>query len=189
MSNLIVQLHQEHKTVFTVDDLRIVWQEPDSKKLKSKIHYYTDSGQLIRLSKGVYALDGEYNTYELATSIYTPSYISFETVLRSEGLIFQHYTGLFVATYLSREVEVKNQKLMYRKIKQEVLVNPEGIIQKEGYAIASRERALLDMLYVDPNFYFDNLSGIHWQDCHRLVDMYTNKSLKARMTELESNAK
>jgi len=62
---------------------------PDN--LKAKIAYYVKQGVLIRLTRGVFAKNKDYNPKELATSIYTPSYISFETVLREAGVIFQHY--------------------------------------------------------------------------------------------------
>jgi len=41
------------------------------------------------LRRGLYAKDNSYDKNELATKIYIPSYISFETVLRNAGAIFQ----------------------------------------------------------------------------------------------------
>lgn len=188
MSKPIISLHRANKSVFTTDDLRIIWDEADSEKLKNKIAYFTRSGQLKRLAKGVYALDDNYNRYELATSIYSPSYISFETVLRNEGLIFQHYQTIFSASYLSRELAVDDNQLTYRKIKNEVLVNTDGIIQHSGFAIASKERALLDTLYINPKFYCDNLSQVDWTTCMSLVGIYDNKSLVSRVEEMKQHA-
>jgi hypothetical protein len=65
---------------------------------------------LIRVYRGLYAKDEDYNQFELATRIYTPSYISFETVLTRSGINFQYYNNIFVASYVSREIIVNNQK-------------------------------------------------------------------------------
>jgi predicted transcriptional regulator of viral defense system len=59
------------------------------------------------------------NKFEIATKIYKPSYISFETVLSQSGVIFQYYSQIFVASYLTREIEVDGQKYFYRKINKE----------------------------------------------------------------------
>jgi predicted transcriptional regulator of viral defense system len=188
MKNPILELHQKNKTVFTTDDLRIIWKQANSEQLKSKVQYYVSKGDLIRLTKGIYALDDDYNQMELATSMYTPAYVSFETVLREHGLIFQHYESIFVASYLSREVTVQSTTMVYRKLKQEVLVNPEGILHEAGYAKATKERAVLDTLYLKPNFYFDNLHGLDWTLCRSMATLYQNQALIDRLKSLEQNA-
>lgn len=97
MDNLITKLYQSQKTVLTNKDLALIWQETNQDNLKAKIAYYVKQNALVRLTRGVFAKDKNYNPKELATSIYTPSYISFETVLREAGIIFQHYDTIFVA--------------------------------------------------------------------------------------------
>ena len=91
MDNLIAKLYQSPKTILTNKDLALIWGETNLNNLKAKIAYYVKRGVLIRLTRNVFAKDANYNAKELATSIYTPSYISFETVLREAGTIFQHY--------------------------------------------------------------------------------------------------
>lgn len=188
IKNPILQLYKKNKNIFTLDDLRIVWEESNSENLKSKVKYYIDGGDLFRISKGVYSISPDYNPKELITSLYQPSYISFETVLRENGVIFQHYDTIFAASYLSREMEIKNTKVVYRKLKQSLLINPEGIINNPGYAKASKERALLDTLYLKPEFYFDNLKGIDWAACRNLATIYDNQSLLDRLNILEQDA-
>src|SRR3989338_10996408 len=97
MDSLIAKLYQSNKTILTSKDLALVWEENDQIKLKDKISYYVRRGALIRLTRGVFAKDKNFNSKELATSLYTPSYISFDTVLREAGIIFQHHDSIFVA--------------------------------------------------------------------------------------------
>jgi hypothetical protein len=90
MDSLIAKLYQSTKTILTNKDLALIWQENDKDNLNAKIAYYVKQKALIRLTRGVFAKNKDYNSKELATSLYTPSYISFETVLREAGVIFQH---------------------------------------------------------------------------------------------------
>jgi hypothetical protein len=50
------------------------------------LNKYVTAGKLIRVRRGLYAKDKDYNRFELATRINTPSYISFETVFTGSGL-------------------------------------------------------------------------------------------------------
>ena len=98
MDNLVAKLYQTPKTILTNKDLSLIWEETNPDNLKAKTAYYVKQGTLIRLTRGVFAKDKNYNIKELAASIYTPSYISFETALREAGVIFQHYDTIFVAS-------------------------------------------------------------------------------------------
>lgn len=189
MDNSIAKLYKIPKKILTNKDLSLVWQEKDAKKLKSKTAYYVKQGALIRLSRGIFAKDKNYNPKELATSIYAPSYISFETVLREAGIIFQYYETVFVATKWTRNLKIDNRTFTLRKIKDAVLYNPEGIIQNDTYSIATPERAFLDMLYLFPNYYFDNLNSLNWEKCFDLVKIYGNKQLIKRLNAYQKNAK
>ena len=121
MDSLIANLYQSQKTVFTTRDLAIIWQETNQDRLKSKVAYYVKRGVLNRLTRGVFAKDKNYNPRELATSIYTPAYISFETVLRDAGVIFQHYDSIFVAGPWSKTVTIDRTTVTFRKLKDGVL--------------------------------------------------------------------
>ncbi|PIP29329.1 hypothetical protein COX27_01995 [Candidatus Kuenenbacteria bacterium CG23_combo_of_CG06-09_8_20_14_all_36_9] len=84
--NLIAKLYASPKTILTIKDIALIWGEANTANLLSKVKYYARQGSLIRLTRGIFAKDKEYNAKELAASIYTPSYISFETVLREAGI-------------------------------------------------------------------------------------------------------
>lgn len=183
----ILKLYKSKNTVFTSREIALLWREDNPDRLKNKIKYYLDKGDLIKLRRGVYAKT-DFNIREAGVRVYKPAYISFETVLATEGIIFQYYKTIFVASYLSREIILENgQNIKYRKLKNSVLLNQSGIIQVDGVATASPERALLDMLYINPNYYFDNLSGIDWEKCSELVQIYKNKSLVRLINNYHNN--
>lgn len=181
MDNLIAKLYQTPKTVLTGKDLALIWQETNTNNLKAKIAYYVKRGALTRLTRGVFVKDKNYDPKELATSIYTPSYISFETVLREAGVIFQHYDTIFVAGPWSKTVKIDKTTMTFRKLKEIVLFSPSGIENKNHYSIASVERAFLDMIYLSPNYYFDNLRPINWEKCFEIIPIYHNQQLINRL--------
>jgi hypothetical protein len=53
--------------------------------------------------------------------------------------------------------------------------------------VASTERAFLDMIYLFPNYYFDNLRSINWDKCDELVKIYNNKELVKRLAKYRKN--
>ena len=181
MDNTLLKLYKFSKTVLTTKDIALLWQEKDMNNLKAKLAYYVKTGGLLRIRKGTFAKDKNYNPQELATSIYTPAYISFETVLIEQGVIFQHHNAIFIASYLSRAIKCDNRKFVFRKLKNEILINHSGIIDKENYSIASKERAFLDMIYLFNDYYFDNLDNLDWKKCFELVKIYHNKQLYKRL--------
>ena len=123
----------------------------------------------------------KYNPKDLAASIYSPSYISFETVLLQAGLIFQYYETIFLAGPFSKDIKIDNYKFTFRKMKPYILFSTRGLLYKETYWIASTERAFLDMLYLYPRYGFDNLRPINWEQCFELVALYNNKQLEKRL--------
>jgi predicted transcriptional regulator of viral defense system len=183
--NLIAKLYESPKTILTTKDIALIWEETNTVNLISKIKYYAKKGSLIRLTRGVFAKNKEYNVKELATSIYTPSYISFETVLREAGMIFQHHDSIFVAGLYSTKKKIGDKIITFRKLKDSVLYSAIGIKNEDNYSIATPERAFLDTIYLSPKFYFDNLRFINWEKCFELAKIYDNKQLTKRVAQYQ----
>ena len=102
----------------------------------------------------------EVNIKELASMIYSPSYISFETALYHHGIIFQVSPSQVDIVYKKTDTKYLESLELYikkRALKQDILLNTNGIIHENNYSIASAERAFLDMIYISKNYYFDNL--------------------------------
>jgi predicted transcriptional regulator of viral defense system len=187
MDSLIAKLYQSSKTILTNKDLALIWQENDKNNLNAKAAYYVKQKSLIRLTRGVFAKNRSYNPKELATSIYAPSYISFETVLREAGIIFQHYATIFVASKWPKTMTIDKYTFTFRKLKDVVLFNSAGIVSKGNYSVATPERAFLDMIYLFPSYYFDNLKSINWEKCDEMAKIYNNKQLIKRLNKYRKN--
>lgn len=66
-------------------------------------------------------------------------------------------------------------------MKDYVLSNTTGIEHVNGIATATKERALLDRVYVSKNYYFDNLRGIDWDMVFEILPIYHNKRMEKTM--------
>lgn len=172
------------KTVFSSKDIALLWKEPVSAAARARLNYYVKNGDLYRIRKGLYAKSQDYNSLELATRIFTPSYVSFETVLAQEGLIFQYYDKVFVATYLTREITVEKQTFSYRKIKTGVLVDNTGVENISETSIATKERAFLDTLYVNADYQFDNVRSLNWERVFEILPIYHNQRMAKKVNNL-----
>lgn len=160
------------QTVLSVKDIMLLWGEPASGAARVRINYYVKSGDLYRIRRGIYAKDKNYDKFELATKIFTPSYISFETVLGEAGATFQYYSQIFIASCVAREIKADGQIYSYRKIKDAILTNNLGIEDKDNYSIALPERAFLDVVYLNTDYHFDNLSILNWDKVFEILPIY-----------------
>lgn len=131
-------------------------------KLSQALKYATKKGDLIRLSRGIYVFDKHYSRLQLGNKLRTPSYVSLYSVLQDKGVVFQPYTSIFLVAQRSQSIVIDDQKYIYRKIKDKILLNPLGIDVVGGVSVANLERALCDKLYLDHEEYFDNLRSVEW---------------------------
>ena len=172
------------KTVFTYKDILLLWREPGSAAARVRLNHYVRNGDLYRIRRGLYAKDKNYNKLELATRIFTPSYVSFATVLSKEGVIFQFYSQIFVASYLTRAILIDGQTYSFKKIKNTILTSPTGIEHKDESSIAIKERAFLDTLYIHADYQIDNLGGLDWNKGFEILPIYRNKRMTKKVKEL-----
>jgi len=182
--NHILDLMKSKKTVFTFKDLILLWRKSDINFVKKKIHRYVKAGKINSIRKGIYSKDKNYDKYELATKIYTPSYISLETVLGAEGITFQLYGQIFIVSYKTKEIECDGQKYSYKKIKDTILTNQAGIEWRENYNIASPERAFLDVVYLHKDYHFDNLSILNWEKVYEILPIYGGNKRMEKMVKM-----
>jgi hypothetical protein len=177
------------RTVFTFKDISLMWRNTDKKAVIAGINYYVSTGQLYRIRRGIYAKDKNYDKTELACRIYTPAYVSFETMLTRAGINFQYYGQIFIASYLSREIVVNGQVYQYRKIKNNLLTDPAGVLNKDGIAIATTARAFLDTLYLNMDYHFDNLASLNWDKIFEMLPLYDNKRMTRKAQEFFAASK
>jgi len=185
------QLVDTKKTIFSVDDLRQIWQIKNKNYLKTIVARLFKSGKITRIKRGIYTISNNYNIYELANKIKSPSYISLETVLQKKGIIFQDYSNnIYAVSNNTISIKVGKNTFKYFKIKDEILFNPSGIENEDFVNIASVERAIADRIYLTPGYYFDNLREVNIKKLKKISQIYnkrTQREIKNIIRFIEKN--
>lgn len=172
------------KTVLSIKDIALMWQDSNPDITKVRLNYFVRGGDLYRIRRGIYSKEKSFDKLELATKIFIPSYVSFETVLVREGLIFQYQTQITIATYANREITIDEQVYSFRKLKDQILSNAIGVEHVDETSIASKERAFLDTLYTNADYYFDNTRSLDWDKVFAILPIYDNKRLVRSVNKL-----
>lgn len=177
--DFILTLYSRPETVFTMRELALLFPHISYNNIKSKAHYFASKKKLIQVRNGVYAKEG-YNSLELG-KIYAPSYISLQTVLQKEGIIFQHERAIYNVSSVSRTIHVDTHTLVYKKMNERILLDKSGVTDSDGYAIASKERAFLDAVFLYRDYHFDALHFLDWKLAYEFMPLYHNNALIKRV--------
>jgi len=174
------------RTVFRLRDIGMLTGATKAENLKASANYYVSKGVIRNIRRGLYVKD-PYSPEELACRLYSPSYISLETVLQKAGVVFQYSSTVMAVSYLSRAVTVDGNEIAYRKIKDSILVDSKGIEREGNVSMAIPERAFLDRLYLSKNYYFDNIGPLDRDVIEQLLDIYKCKALERRTRRVLKN--
>ena len=185
--NLLKEILRSKKTVFSFKELVLLLESTHLKNLTSQIHYYVKQGELYHIRRGLYAKDKNYDRFEVATKIFRPAYISFETVLARAGIIFQYYREIFVASYRSESITCDGQTYTFRRIKPPILTDSTGVEIKDTYSISSPERAFLDVAYLNKDYHFDNLRPLQWDKVYEILPIYGKNKRMELMVARQHN--
>jgi hypothetical protein len=184
--DLIFALYNDARSVYRLNDVAMLMKETNFESLNKRLNYFVKCNKIQNPRKGVYTKT-TYDKEELACRVFIPSYISLEYVLQKAGVIFQYNSQITSVSYLSRNIEVDQTNFVFRKIKGDILVDTNGIIrQTTGVNIATPERAFLDTLYLNGNFYFDNINSLDKELIFKLLSIYKSNKLTQRVTKLLS---
>lgn len=181
--SVIFQLYSSSQTVFTLHGIALLIGEEREGVLAKRLNYYVHGGKLLNPRKGIYAKP-DYKVEELACSLFKPSYLSLEYVLQQAGVVFQYDSRLTSVSYLSRSVEVDGKEYLYRRIKSEILIQTKGIERCGNINIATPERAFLDVMYLNADYYFDNLGSLNRKQVFELLPIYQSKRMMERANKL-----
>ena len=176
--NTLLQIFKSKASVLTFKEILLTSGSTVTSSLKRRLNYYVKNKELYAIRRGLYAKDKNYDRREFATKVFTPSYISFETILVEAGVIFQYYSTIFVATYQTKDIICDGQTYSFKKIKDTILTNTTGIEHKENYFAASPERAFLDLLYLNKDYHFDNLAPLNFNLIFSILPIYNNKRME-----------
>ena len=174
----IEKLVTSGKKVFTIEDLAVMGQISERRRLIERIKYYLRKKRLIHISKGVYAYGSDYTPLDIAEKLVPLSYISLYTTSQMHGLTFQYYETIYSIALKSKTYKINEHNYIYHKVKEPIFYTQLGLINNGRYTIADKERTICDCLYVFPGFSFDNLLSV---DTHKLLELamlYGNKRLE-----------
>ncbi|MFW5793793.1 MAG: hypothetical protein ACOCWC_05870 [Bacteroidota bacterium] len=187
-SNLIYKLYSDNRTVYSLQEIAMLIDEPEAQKLKQRLNYYVRTKKLKNPRRGIYAKES-YAVEELACKVYKPSYISLEYVLQKSGVVFQYDTRITNISYLSRAITVDDNHFVYRKIKNDILFNSKGVIMHDnGISMATPERAFLDTLYLNKEYFFDTINNLDKERIFSIVPIFRSSQLEKRVQKLLKNA-
>lgn len=119
----------------------------------------------------------EINIYELGYKLKKKSYISFETALQYHGIIFQDYSSIIsLASHDTRKKKIWEHTFSFKKVQDEILLNPIWIIHNNEYSFASKERAICDIIYLKSGFTFDNLRSVDMEKIEEISKIYNKRT-------------
>ncbi|MFH1840971.1 MAG: hypothetical protein ABH807_02345 [Candidatus Shapirobacteria bacterium] len=176
-NELLIRIYQQPQTVFNLAEVAMLAKDVSYSSLRRRLFYAVAQKRLWRPRRGIYAKK-DFLPEELANKIYTPSYLSLQTILRRAGIIFQEYKPLFLVSYLTRTITCQDIEICYQAMPREILLNSAGIIYDGHYAMAIPERAFLDFVFLHGNYHFDNLSSLDWDKVFDLVKIYHSPKLE-----------
>jgi len=175
-------LTDSRKTVFTLKNLQSLWgiKNQTGKVIAKRM---TDKGLIFRISKGYYSLNKDFNDYELANLIISPSYISLHSSLFYHGISFQVSNIISSVALLNYQKKVKEKNFKYYAMKKQLFFNLEGVNQRDNLSIACPERAILDSFYFGllPNI--DNLENINFTYLKE-ISFYYPKEVQNKIKQL-----
>lgn len=177
--------------------------------LKEKYHDYanpldkikrdTDKGILIRLTNGIYETDKGTEPCLLASSILSPSYLSFDWTLSYYGLIPERVVSITSASLGNRKNKTfENFFGRYEYTDIPVSAFSEGLLYLESgdyiVKIASKEKAICDslckwrviksikelkeLLFIDKRIDMDEFATCDFKLMERLASLYKKTNLK-----------
>ncbi|MEK6545333.1 MAG: hypothetical protein AAB257_06705 [Nitrospinota bacterium] len=142
---LIKVLEGLHKPFYTISDLEKVTRlSRDS--LYVTIKRLIDRGVLEKMGSGIYRLFTTPPSIEkVASSLYMPNYISFESALSRYGVLtLIPYTLIFATTRKSKRFTIEGRDIEFRQLKRNLFW---GYEMEGGIYIARPEKAFLDLVY------------------------------------------
>jgi len=143
---LITKFKEIKKTAYTFGDLQVILgleKLSANKRIIDLVH----QGFLVKLSKNIFVPSFmDYDLEEIASSLYQPAYLSFESALAKYNIIKQKIAVVTFATvFNSFKRDIDGKKIIFSKIKEQLFW---GFIKENNLMIAKPEKAILDMIYL-----------------------------------------
>ena len=184
----------------------LLYEYRDYSNVYNKIVTEESKKNLIKIKRGLYETNPNANPLTIANKILSPSYISFETALSYYGMIPERVYAITSASFKKnkkKEYKTPFGLFLYQDINSNAYPFDIDEIEIDGVKvfIASREKALLDMLsIISPRKNRKELLDLLFEDLRidevvfdeldkdkmiRLCDLYSSKTLKLFKTFIQ----
>src|SRR4030042_2660033 len=142
---LLKTLQKINKPFYTVADMEKITALP-RESLYVALRRWEIGGIIERVAQGIYVPMGSNISLEnVATQLYIPNYLSFESALAKYGVLnLIPYTLTFATTRKTRKYTLQKREIEFRQISSQLFF---GFEMKNGFYIASPEKAFLDEVY------------------------------------------
>ena len=142
---LLKTLQKINKPFYTVADMEKITALP-RENLYVALRRWEIGGIIERVAQGIYVPMGSNISLEnVATQLYIPNYLSFESALAKYGILnLIPYTLTFATTRKTRKYTIQKREIEFRQISSQLFF---GFQMKNGIYIASPEKAFLDEVY------------------------------------------
>ncbi len=162
------------ETVFHASDAANLWGIVNKNTLNKTLSRYVADGILHRIYKGFYSVRkiSEINPILLGSkAINGYTYLSCESVLYQSGILNQPPQEITFISTASKHFRIAGKNYRSRKMRDEFLFNDAGVEIKDGVRVATLPRAIADMLYFNPQKYFDvgNSNLIDWKKVEKII--------------------
>lgn len=174
--NRFAKLARLGEQVFHTDDLANLWGIDNKNTLYTTLKRYVKAGLIFRVYNGLYSIKpiDKIDPYLLGVrALHKFAYISAETIFSNAGIILQDVKYITIISSESKKFSIDSINYRSRQLDDRFLFNDSGIYIKNGVNVATTERAVADILYFQPNFYFDNPNKIDWNKVKKIQkDIY-----------------
>lgn len=170
------------KPYFNVADFaKLLGLKPES--LYVALNRLVKAGILRRLRRGIYeVVFSPSEPEEIASQLYWPCYLSFESALARYGIMDQlPYVLTFATPKRSKKIQLAGKEIEYRRIKKDLFFG----YKKDGRIfVAEPEKALLDQAYLfslgKASFYFQSwdLRGLKKERIFKYLKVYPQRVKK-----------
>lgn len=163
MKKIEALLNQE-KNTFHTSDLALLWGIDNKSTLRITLKRYVDKGILKRIHKGFYSkIDiNKLDPIDLGYAyLNTYAYLSLESILVKEGVIYQDVNYITFVSTKSTTFKINSMYYKSKQLKDRFLYESTGIIKVKNHFEATKERAIADALYYNPNYHFDNTVNVN----------------------------
>lgn len=163
-ANLLGEVIVRYGRLVSFEQLKQVFGKDYSvQEIKNRVSLLAKLGWLIRIKRGLYVVITDISTLAfndvsantIAQVLNKNSYVSFENALQYHGMFDQMLASVYAVTFKrARKYKIQNAEIRFFKVKKELYFGFSSQRSDIGLVnMASKEKAILDMLYFRSNAY------------------------------------